>query len=282
MSDASLNVALVTEVFLDDPEGVRLRDMLSEAKRSGADIALLPELPLNEWVPQSKLARDEDAEDADGPRQQIMSAAASAVGIGLVGGAIVRDLRTGVRHNTALLYSASGECLARYRKIHLPQEEGFWETSHYEPGEAAPAVVRGLSLDVGLQICSDVNRPEGCQLLAAQGLEVVFAPRATPAQTYARWKLILRANAIMSGAYVMSVNRPRARLAEDEPSEPGADIGGPSLAIDPSGQLLAETTDRLDVIELRRDVVRAARAEYPGYLERFPGLYAEAWRSLVD
>lgn len=281
MSDASLTVALVTEVFPDDPEGARLRDMLSEAKRRGAHIALLPELPLNDWAPQSKLPRDEDAEDVDGPRQQIMSAAAAAVGIGLVGGAIVRDLHTGVRYNTALLYSAVGDCLARYRKIHLPQEEGYWETSHYKPGEAAPAIVDGLSLAVGLQICSDVNRPEGFQLLAAQGVEAVFAPRATPAQTYERWKLILRANAIMSGAYVVSANRPPP-INDGEWSVRGGRIGGSSLVIDPAGHVLVETTDSLDVIELRRDVVHAARAEYPGYLERFPGLYAEAWRRLVD
>ena len=119
MSDASLTVALVTEVFPDDPEGARLRDMLSEAKRRGAHIALLPEPPLNDWAPQSKLPRDEDAEDVDGPRQQIMSAAAAAVGIGLVGGAIVRDLHTGVRYNTALLYSAAGDCLARAGSVAL-------------------------------------------------------------------------------------------------------------------------------------------------------------------
>lgn len=265
-----MRVALITEVFFDDPEGAQLSAVLHDAEAGGAEIAVLPELPLNEWSPYSKVARDEDAEEVGGPRQQTMSEAAATAGIALVGGAIVRDPDTGARHNTALLYASDGACMARYRKVHLPEEEGYWETSHYEPGGTAPEVVGGLPLKVGLQVCSDVNRPHGFQVLAAQGAELVFAPRATPPETYDRWRLILRANAIMSGAYVVSVNRPRP--------EHGAAIGGPSIAIDPFGEVIAETTETVRVIALASDVVADAGAAYPGYLDRFPGLYAEGWR----
>ncbi len=267
-----MNVALVTEVFHDDPGGERLRAVLAEARRLGADVAVLPELPLDPWAPSSKEARDGDAEELDGPRQATMRRATAEARVALVGGAIVRDPGSGARHNTALLYSASGERLADYRKVHLPEEEGYWETSHYEPGVEPPAAIDGLPLRVGLQVCSDVNRPEGFQLLAAQGAEAVFVPRATPPETWARWRLILRANALMTGAYVVSVNRPRP--------EAGASIGGPSIAIDPNGVVLAETSEPLCVVELSRDVVAEARAEYPGYLGRFPTVYAEGWRRL--
>jgi predicted amidohydrolase len=246
VSNTTLPVALVTEVFFGDPEGARA----------------------------TRETRDEDAEEPEGPRQRVMARAAADAGIALVGGAIVRDPGTGKRHNTAFLYSTAGDRLASYRKVHLPEEEGYWETSHYEPGASAPEVIDGLALAVGLQICSDVNRPQGFQLLAAQGAEVVFAPRATPPDTYERWKLILRANAVMSSAYVLSANRPR--------SERGAEIGGPSLAIAPNGDVVAETTDTIAVVGLSRDEVVAARREYPGYLERFPSLYADGWRHLIE
>ncbi|MBT8487404.1 MAG: carbon-nitrogen hydrolase family protein, partial [Gemmatimonadetes bacterium] len=198
-----------------------------------------------------------------------MASAAAEVGIALLGGAIVVDPKTGERHNTALLYGATGTCLARYRKVHLPEEEGYWETSHYVPGDAGPKVVAGFPLRLGLQICSDVNRPQGFQLLAAQRCEVVLAPRATPPGTYERWRMVLRANAVMSGAYLISVNRPRP--------EGGASIGGPSLAISPTGDVLAEVTDPIEVVTLDRRVVAAAATEYPGYLPRFPEIYARAW-----
>jgi len=269
-----MRVALVTEVFFDDPDGAALTAALTEARARGADVAVLPELPLNGWAPASRDARDEDAEDEDGPRQRRMSAAAATAGVALVGGAIVRDPRSGARHNTGLIYASDGSCLGRYRKVHLPEEEGYWETSHYLPGDAPPTVVRGLPMPVGLQICSDVNRPQGAQILAALGTHVVLAPRATPPDTYERWRLVLTANAIMTGAYVVSVNRPRP--------EGGASIGGPSLAIDPLGTVLVETTDPVHVVELDPARVAEAAREYPGYLARFPALYARGWQALAD
>ena len=267
-----LRVALVTEVFFFDLKGVKLRRHIARAKAEGADLAILPELPLNEWAPHSRVAKPEDAEEPDGPRQRAMSEAAAEAGIGLLGGAIVRDPDTGTRHNTALLYGPDGSCLARYRKIHLPEEEGYWETSHYEAGSAPPEVVEGFPLRLGLQICSDVNRPDGFQLLAAQGAEVVCAPRATPPETWDRWLTVLRANAIMSGTYVVSVNRPRP--------EHGTAIGGPSVVIAPSGDIVAETAEPLHVVELSRDMVEEAGREYPGYLKRFPSVYAAGWSRL--
>lgn len=272
--DATLVVALVTEVFHADRDAASLLKHLSSAKTRGAELAVLPELPLNDWAPATRTPREEDAELVDGPRQGTLSRAARDVGIAVVGGAIILDPDTGARHNTALLYRADGSCVARYRKIHLPQEEGYWETSHYRRGTEPPEVAEGLPLTVGLQICSDVNRPQGIQLLAAQGAEVILAPRATPPETYDRWKMVLRANAVMSGAYVISANRPRP--------EGGASIGGPSLAIAPSGEVMAETTEPVHVVTLKRSVVQRAGREYPGYLKRFPEVYAKGWSRLGD
>jgi len=275
MADDYLQVALITEVFFDDPTGARLQRALVDAQSRGADLALLPEIPLNRWSPASKQAIDEDAEEPDGWRQTLMAEAAKSVGIGLVGGAIIRDPDTGIRYNTALLYDGKGVCHARYRKVHLPEEEGYWETSHYMPGTEPPQVISDtFSLTVGLQICSDVNRPQGSQILSSGGAEVVFAPRATPPETYERWRLILRANAIMSGAYVLSTNRPRP--------EGGAPIGGPSLAIDPFGHVMIETSDPIALVKLERSMVEQASRDYPGYLDRFPDVYAKGWLKLTE
>lgn len=263
-----MRIALVTEVFFEDPDGAALRAHLTEAVAGGAGLAVLPELPMNAWAPYSKTARDEDAEEFDGPRQRAMASAAAAAGIALLGGAIVRDA-DGTRHNTAVLYDAQGMRVASYCKVHLPEEEGYWETSHYDPGTEPPEVIGGFELALGLQICSDVNRPQGFQLLAAQGAQVVLAPRATPPDTYARWRMVLRANAVMSGTYVVSVNRPRP--------EATTEIGGASLAIAPDGTVLCETTEPVAVVDLSREVWEATARDYPGYLRRFADLYASGW-----
>jgi len=272
MPKDSLSLAIITEVFPDPEAWPLLPSVLKEAKDGGAELAVLPELPLNPWSPISRTVRDDDAEEVDGPRQQALSSAAASVGVAVLGGAIIRDPDTGVRHNTALLYDRTGSCLARYKKIHLPAEDGYWESSHYEPGHEPPTVVSGLPLKLGFQICSDVNRTTGFQLLRAMGAEVVLVPRCTPPQTYDRWKLVLRANAVTSGCFVVSANRPAPT--------PDGMIGGPSIAIGPSAEVLLETTDRVGVVTLDRGTLEAARKEYPGYLEMYPDLYACGWRTV--
>jgi predicted amidohydrolase len=269
----TLTVALISEVFWEPDGQARLTDRLKEAADKGASLALLPELPMNPWRPSTKNAVDEDAEEEGGPRTQQMAEAAAASGVGIVGGIINRDPTSGRRTSRVLLYDGAGQITARYEKLHLPEEPGFWETSHYEPGTIAPKAVDAAGFTVGMQVCSDINRPEGSHLLGAQGAEVVLAPRATELITYPRWRVVFQANALTSTLYVLSVNRPAP--------EDGVLIGGPSVAVDPEGKMLVETTDRLAIAIVDRDVIRQARVDYPGYLPVRASLYAKAWGELA-
>ena len=231
-ADGRLVVALVSEVYWQPDGAGRLADRLAEAVDRGADIAVLPEIPLNPWRPATKDARDEDAEGMDGPRARLQAEAAAQAGIALVGGIIHRD-PAGRRTSRVLVFDRAGTLVATYEKLHLPEEPGFWETSHYEPGEAAPQPIDGLGLPFGVQVCSDINRPEGSHILAAGGALAILAPRATEEATYQRWKTVFRAIALTSCCYVLSVNRP-------DP-EQGVLIGGPSVAVDPNGNVIVET-----------------------------------------
>ena len=264
-----LSIALITEVFHGEGGDERLRAVLAESRSFGAELAVLPELPLDAWFPCSRSARESDAEPPEGPRHRRLAAAAATAGFALLGGAVVRDPGTGRRHNTALLFGRDGRLLGTHRKAHVPLEEGYWEGDHYEAGDEPPEVMQGLDMPVGVQLCSDVNRPAGTQSLAACGAEAILCPRCTPAGSYPRWRLVLQANAITSAAYVLSVNRPRP--------EGGVPIGGASLAIAPDGAVLLETTDPLAIVSLDRAVVRRARLDYPGYLPVRADLYATGW-----
>ena len=272
-TSAELVVALVHDVFFDGDGAARLARRLAEARAAGATLAPLPELPLHEWIGGSRIAREADAEPPAGPRQRLLARAAREAGVAVQGGAIVRDERTGRRSNRALLFDAHGELLASYDKLHLPSEEGFWESDHYEPGLAPPQPVEACGFRLGMQICSDVQRPAMCNLLGALGVELIVAPRATPAGSFERWRTVLRADALTSATFVISVNRPAGR--EDTA------FGGPSIAIAPDGAVLLETTEPLSTVVLERSAVVAARSTYPGYLAVRTDLYARAWGSLA-
>ena len=272
-ADGKLTVALISEVFWEADGAQRLKQRLAEAAGRGADLAVLPEIPLNRWSPASNEASDEDAEPMHGPRATAQAEAAREAGIGLIGGIIHREEGTGRRTSRAIAFDASGAVVATYEKLHLPEEPGFWETSHYDPGTEPPRRIDAYGVPIGIQICSDNNRPEGSHLLGAQGAVAIVNPRASEERTLQRWKPVWRANAMTSACYVLSVNRPRP--------EEGVLIGGPSVAFDPNGELLVETNDTLALVTVDARVAAAARTSYPGYLPTWARLYADAWDEIA-
>lgn len=268
MANDVLGVALITDVFETPADEPRLIERMREASRLGARLAVLPEIPLNRWAPATKAAIDDDAEAPDGPRHRMLARAAREAKVWIVGGAIVRDPATGVRRNTALTFDSNGKLISTFAKLHLPEEPGFWETSHYKPGEAHARPIPGLPIPFGVQICSDINRPEGCHALAAMGAGLIANPRATEAATYHRWRHTFIANAYTSRAYIISVNRP---------GPDGVGMGGPSIAVAPDTSILCETTEPVAVVRLEAAALERARIAYPGYLPVRSDLYARAW-----
>ena len=270
--ERQLSIALLTDTFAGPDDGFRLLERLQAAKAQKAALAVLPEIPLNRWVPATKTAQASDAELTGGWRERRLSSAAASCGIAVLGGVIRLHPFSGRRYNTALLFDRSGDLIASCEKLHLPEEEGFWETSHYLPGRYPPRTNAALGVSLGIQICSDANRSFGAQLLAAQGVEVILAPRATEAATFNRWRLAYQAMALTASAYVVSVNRPGPEL--------GVPLGGPSLVVDPAGTVVRETTESVSVVTLDLRQVARARRGYPGYLPFPAAVYAEAWQSI--
>jgi predicted amidohydrolase len=278
MSDSpTLTVALISDVFFGEGAQERLLDRLAAAKEGGAELAVLPEIPVNRWAPATKDLLDDDAEEPGGPLHRMQSDAAGEIGIAVLGGVIERDpelLRgAAARRNTALLFDASGTLVGSFSKCHLPEEPGFWETSHYAAGEAMP-VFDALPLRVGVQICSDNNRPVGAHILAAKGAEAILVPRSTEKATWERWRHSFIANAWTTGTYVLSANRPAP--------EDGVEIGGPSIVVAPNAEVLAESTEPVVVVRLERSAVERARFTYPGYLPERADIYAREWAALAD
>ena len=271
MKRDQLRIALVSDVFHGNDGEERLRTRLQECREAGASLAVLPELGVLPWAPATKEARDEDAENPGGPLQVMQARLAAEVGIGLLGGAIVLD-DANRRFNTCILFDEQGEQLHSYRKVHIPDEPGFHEIDHYGPGEEPPEPFDAFGWSLGMQICSDVNRPTGTHLLSAKGCECVIAPRSTELATWWKWRPVFIANALTTCTYVLSVNRPG--------EEQGVEIGGPSIAVAPTGEVLLETTDPIGLVDLHREVLDQARKDYPGYLAVPSSMYARGWATI--
>ena len=267
-----LNIALISDVFVGDGARERLLSRLQKAKDAGADLAVLPEIACNPWSPATKQLQEEDAENFGGERCQMQATAAKEIGIGVIGAAILNE--SGTRHNTCLLWDEAGVLLGTYQKHHIPEEDGFWETSHYSPGITGFPVFNFRGFNIGIQICSDMNRPQGSHLLAAAGADVIVSPRSSELATYDKWRPVWIANALTTGCYVCSVNRPAP--------EQGVLIGGASIAIAPNGDVLTESCDAITLFTTHQSTIQQARSEYPGYLACRSGVYAREWQNIRD
>ena len=266
-----LSIALISDTFHTEDGSTRLADRLKEARAGGATVAVLPELGCNRWCPATQDQCESDEEPPGGSLAAMQSKAAAEAGIWLVGGSLIRDT-DGIRRNSVLVFDPQGSLCHRYSKIHIPDEPGFWEADHYQADDQIPRPLDIAGVPMGIQICSDINRPAGTHILAAQGAEVILGPRSTEQITYEKWRPVFQANALTGSCYVLSVNRPSP--------EDGVLIGGPSIAVAPNGEVILETTDPVGIITIDRNVVHKARKEYPGYLAIPSDLYAKAWASI--
>ena len=119
-----------------------------------------------------------------------------------------------------------------------------------------------------------MNRPQGSHLLAAAGADVIVGPRSTELATYDKWRPVWIANALTTGCFVCSVNRPSP--------EDGVLIGGASIAVAPNGEVVAESCEAITVFTARQSTIEEARIEYPGYLPCRNDLYADCWNKLKE
>jgi deaminated glutathione amidase len=240
------------------------RQLLERAAAQGAELALLPEyFCLMGFKDTDKL--DVQEEPGRGPIQDFLAHCAREFKLWIVGGTV--PLRANdSRHvrNSSLVYAPSGQCVARYDKIHLFRfdngREQYDESRVIESGAEPVAFdlpsIDGHSYRVGLSICYDLRFPELYRAMKADLLLVPSAFTWTTGQ--AHWEVLLRARAIENLAYV-------AAAAQGGMHENARRTWGQSLIADPWGQILAQHSEGPAVVmaEVLGERLRAVRLQLP-------------------
>lgn len=216
--------------------------LLAQAAGQGAELAVLPEyFCVMGRRDTDKLQIQEVA--GTGVIQEFLSQQARTLGIWIVGGTL--PLATddpGRARNSSLAYAPSGQCVARYDKMHLFRfaqgQEDYDEARVLEPGTQPVrfelASRDGAVYTVGMSICYDLRFPELYRALKADLLLVPSAFTVTTGR--AHWEVLLRARAIENQAFVLAA-------AQGGRHDNGRATWGHSMLVDPWGEILAQQAD---------------------------------------
>ncbi len=187
--------------------------MIGAAAREGAQIVCLPELFDVPYFPQEKKSEIEP-EDTPNEATEMLSSAARENEVVLIGGSLYERNR-GKAYNTAMVFDERGRRLGAYRKVHLPQDPGFYEQDYFTPGEGY-RVFESKFGRIGVLICFDQWYPEAARANKLLGADFLFYPTAigtvkgieqTEGDWKDAWETVQRGHAIANSIIVAAVNR---------------------------------------------------------------------------
>ena len=264
-----LKVGLVQQACTDDREknlaaseaGVR------EAAKRGAKLVMLQELHASLYFCQHESTELFNlAEPIPGPSSERLAALAKELNVVIVG-SLFEKRAAGLYHNTAVVLDSDGRLAGKYRKMHIPDDPGYYEKFYFTPGDLGFEPIQTSVGKLGVLVCWDQWYPEGARRMALAGADLLLYPTAigwNPAdekdeQSRQRdaWITIQRSHAVANGLPVVVANRVGF---EPDPSgqTKGSQFWGSSFVCGPQGEFIAQATpDKAEVLVADVDLARS-------------------------
>lgn len=193
----------------------------------------------------------------------------------------------GVFHNTAVVIDADGTIVNKYRKMHIPDDPGYYEKFYFTPGDLGFSACDTKYGRIGVCVCWDQWFPEAARLTALQGAQIIFYPTAIgwnvnekPAVNVAQhsaWETMQRSHAIANGVYVAAVNRV-GREADQK-------FWGQSFVADPSGHVITRASaEKEEILYVECDLskIDQAREHWPFLRDRRIDAYGDLTKRFID
>jgi len=289
-----LPVALIQERNHGDAEAnlAVIEQRVAEAAGNGARLVLLQELHNGAYFCQHECVTEFDlAEPIPGPSTERLGRLAAKHGVVIVSSLFERRA-AGLYHNTAVVLETDGSLAGKYRKMHIPDDPGFYEKFYFTPGDLGFEPIDTSVGRLGVLVCWDQWYPEGARLMALAGAEILLYPTAIgwdPVDDQAEkdrqrdaWILSHRGHAVANGLPVLSCNR-----VGHEPSPLGAsgvDFWGHSHVLGPQGEFLALANTSEQVLMAEVDMKRSedVRRIWPFLRDRRIDAYQDLLRRYRD
>jgi deaminated glutathione amidase len=232
--------------------------LVARAAADGAALVVLPEYTMS-WDARADAADlREQAEPLDGTFVTALGRLAREHAVTILAG--MTETTSGPPANTVVAVGPDGALAGAYRKVHLYDAFGDRESDRLAAATPEALVLPVGDLRVGVMTCYDLRFPEMARFLVDAGADVLAVPAtwmAGPGKV-THWEVLARARAIENTAYVLASG------------QCGRHRTGRSLAVDPSGDVLAALGEEPDVVavEVSADKVAAVRERNPSLANR--------------
>ena len=290
-----MRVAVIQQANTADLEANQFKSeqLIRDAVRQGAELVLLQELHRGLYFCQTEDTNVFDqAEPIPGPSTDRFGKLAKELGIVLVT-SLFEKRAPGLYHNTSVVLEKDGSIAGQYRKMHIPDDPGFYEKFYFTPGDAER--VDGDSgftpIDtsvgrLGVLVCWDQWYPEAARLMALAGAELLLYPTAIgwdPNDTSDEqqrqldaWITIQRAHAVANGVPVLVANR--TGFEASPAGDSGIQFWGNSFVAGPQGEFLGRTGvdgDEVLLVDIDKARTESVRRIWPYLRDRRIDAYGD-------
>lgn len=266
---------------------------IRQAAEKGAGLVVLQELHLGLYFCQSEDINCFDlAEPIPGPATQSFGALAKELGIVIVTSLFERRA-PGIYHNTAVVLEKDGTIAGKYRKMHIPDDPGYYEKYYFTPGDLGFRPIATSVGNLGVLVCWDQWYPEAARLMALSGADLLIYPTAIgwgsdePEEERElmldAWLTIQRSHAVANGLPVLCANRVGF---EPNPEHEGRGqlFWGKSFITGPQGEILASAGhEGEEVLVARIDIERSetVRRNWPFLRDRRIDAYQDLLKRYI-
>jgi N-carbamoylputrescine amidase len=288
MTRKKITVALVQMACTSDRDDnlASIERAVRDAAAKNAQLVVLQELHNSLYFSQTEDTTKFDlAETIPGPSTEQLGALAKQLDIVIVCSLFERRA-SGLYHNTAVVMERDGSIAGKYRKMHIPDDPGYYEKFYFTPGDLGFLPIETSLGKLGVLVCWDQWFPEAARLMTLAGAELLIYPTAIgwdPSDNQEEqqrqldaWCTIQRSHAVANGVPVISVNR--TGFEADPADAGGIQFWGNSFICGPQGEYLAqaaadETSVLVTEIDLQR--VESVRRIWPYLRDRRIDAYAD-------
>lgn len=269
------------------------RKMIEDASAQGSELILLQELHTSEYFCQSEDVNVFDYANDYVENLEFFAKIAKECGVVLVT-SLFEKRSSGLYHNTAVVFEKDGTIAGKYRKMHIPDDPGFYEKFYFTPGDLGFEPINTSVGKLGVLVCWDQWYPEAARIMALKGAEILIYPTAIgwfdeddereKERQRDAWIAVQRGHSVANSLPVIAINRTGF---EKDPSGTlkGIRFWGSSFAFGPQGELLAlgsVENDEILSVEINMDRCEDVRRIWPFLRDRRIESYADILKRFCD